>query len=760
MPYLGNSKASSLLYLKERIRSAQIAPLIVFTVADWRRQGSIILGDIDKKLNTSVFIVRSSCSNEDTKFSSNAGAFLSLKNVRKPNLANSIDKVIASYGRENQDDQIIVQPMLANVIRSGVAFTHDPNTCSPYRIINYSEGPNTSAITSGKTIGKVWQQAALSPIAPPSKLVPIIKLLEELLQISSENPIDAEFAVTNENGKEILWLLQARPLILRRQPESSANQAVRLKQIAEKISHGMHSHPFLHGNRTVYGIMPDWNPAEMIGIRPKPLALSLYREIITDNIWAYQRHNYGYRNLRSFPLMLHFFGLPYIDVRLSFNSFIPENLPDKLASKLVDYYVSRLLNEPSLHDKVEFEIVFSSSTLDLTHRLNKLSKFGFSRENRAAIACELRNLTNNILDPKFGMWRKDLSKLDVLEQRRAQLLNSNVPIVEKIYWLLEDLKRYGTLPFAGLARMGFIAMQMLKSMITTNILTETEYDLFMGSIRTISSQMVHDRTSLDEQTFLKTYGHLRPGTYDILSKRYDEASSLYFDWDNLPNKTERRVFYEFTEIQTKKIDKFLNDIKLSIGAEKLIEFIKQGIEARELSKFRFTRNLSDILHLITEYGIQKKISREDLSYIEITTFKELFVGVTNDQFLFNAIEQGKIRYNQTLNTALPPVISSPDEVWSFSLPESAPNYITQNKVTGPVVSADNKSSLANAIVCIPTADPGFDWLLAHPIGGLITAWGGINSHMAIRASELGLPAVIGAGQMFYQRWSQAAQNGE
>ena len=97
------------------------------------------------------------------------------------------------------------------------------------------------------------------------------------------------------------------------------------------------------GGRTVYGVMPDWNPAEIIGLKPKPLALSLYRELVTDSIWAYQRHNYGYRNLRSFPLMPHFHGLPYIDVRLSFNSFIPNELDNDLAGRLVDYYVDHLV---------------------------------------------------------------------------------------------------------------------------------------------------------------------------------------------------------------------------------------------------------------------------------------------------------------------------------------------------------------------------------------------------------------------------------
>jgi phosphoenolpyruvate-protein kinase (PTS system EI component) len=63
--------------------------------------------------------------------------------------------------------------------------------------------------------------------------------------------------------------------------------------------------------------------------------------------------------------------------------------------------------------------------------------------------------------------------------------------------------------------------------------------------------------------------------------------------------------------------------------------------------------------------------------------------------------------------------------------------------------------LAGAIVSIPNADPGFDWLFAYPIAGLITAGGGPNSHMAIRAGELGLPAVIGAGEVLYRRWSGA-----
>ena len=45
---------------------------------------------------------------------------------------------------------------------------------------------------------------------------------------------------------------------------------------------------------------------------------------------------------------------------------------------------------------------------------------------------------------------------------------------------------------------------------------------------TVSSAMNRDREELSMVSFLKKYGHLRPGTYDITSLRYDEAPELYF----------------------------------------------------------------------------------------------------------------------------------------------------------------------------------------------------------------------------------------
>lgn len=755
MPQRFSTKAGTLSRLQACLRSARIAPLVYFSVTEWISDPAACLARVQGETGKGPWIVRSSCQREDGSQESNAGAFLSVANVGAEGLMDAIEQVVAAYGESGGTDEVLVQPMLQGVVRSGVAFSHDPNTCAPYRIVNWSEGDDTATVTGGMG-GRTWQQAAECPFAPPTELAAVLALVEELRWLFGDVPIDCEFAVTREGNCEVLWLLQVRPLILARPADSAREQAVRLERIQRKVERGMLPHPFLMGRRTVYGVMPDWNPAEIIGVRPRPLALSLYRELITDAIWAYQRHNYGYRNLRSFPLMPHFFGLPYIDVRLSFNSFIPSDLEEGLAGRLVDHYIDRLLAEPALHDKVEFEIVFSCYTLDLTERLDELEEAGFSTTERSALADSLRRLTNRIVHPKQGLWREDAAKLETLVCRREKLSGSSADPLERVYWLLEDGKRYGTLPFAGLARAGFVAVQMLKSLVAVGLFSESDYDAFINGISSVSRQLARDLALLDRATFLARYGHLRPGTYDILSPRYDEAPEVYFDWAQRPPAPEPTRPFSLTLPQMRELVRLLEVHGLHPDPVGLLDFLQAGIELRELAKFQFTRNLSDALALVAECGDEWGFTREDLAYCDIAAFNELHIAAADPKDVISrSIEQGRSRYRETLAVSLPPLIAQPEEVWAFEWPKTVPNFITQKQVTAPVVDCRVRHSLAGALVCIPNADPGFDWLFAYPIAGLITAWGGANSHMAIRAGELGLPAVIGAGEVLYGRLSNA-----
>ncbi len=751
-----STKGKNLKMLKSKLQHAQILPVLIFTVDDWISDNSNLILRINKELGFGPWIVRSSFSGEDKLESSNAGAFASVLNVNKEKLVEAVNTVITSYGNQSLNEEVLIQPMLNNVQLAGVAFSHDPNTGSPDRIISWSEGSDTQLVTAGQA-GSIWQIAAGCKNTIKEELLrPVSDLIEELLSIFNEVPIDCEFAVVNENKVPTLWLLQVRPLILAKRLNSVSKHLAQLNSIKEKIRVGMKSKPFLIGKRTVYGIMPDWNPAEIIGKRPKPLAMSLYQELITDSIWAYQRHNYGYRNLRSYPLMLNFSGVPYIDVRVSFNSFIPSNLDDNIAGRLVDYYLDKLVSQPSLHDKIEFEVVLSCYTFDLRNNLRDLKKYNFSKSEQNIIAESLLNLTNEILHPQNGLWRKDADKLEILNARFKTLKISNLTSLEKIYWLLEDCKRYGTLPFAGLARAAFIGVQMLRSLVTLNVLSNENYRDFMESISTVSSQMIFDQRTLKKRDFLKKYGHLRPGTYDIMSPRYDAKPDIYFKWDSaaIDLSRHKKKKFSLTQIQRKLINEMLDSNGIKTDATSLLTFIRSTIELREKAKFDFTRNLSEAMSLIECVGADCGFNLEDLSFSNIRVFRELYISAARTkELLAESIKTGRAHYEETLKLSLPPLISEPDDVYSFAWPKADPNYITQKKAIAAITTSVVRENISNKIVCIPNADPGYDWIFSYPIAGFITAWGGANSHMAIRAGEQQVPAVIGAGEVLYRQWS-------
>jgi phosphohistidine swiveling domain-containing protein len=755
-PLSFSSKAGNLQHLQGRLHSATVLPQQLFSVAQWQADAAAVLALV-QQAGWPLMVVRSSSCQEDGEQASAAGEFESCLNVTLEGLSVAIEQVIDSMGGSaaHADDQVFVQPMLSQVAMAGVAFGVDPTNSAPYFIINYDDtSGSTDSVTSGRSNELKTFYAHHSSSQVPTPLQGIIELLRELASLYGRQALDIEFA---RDSAGTLYLLQVRPLILTTPAVELGAHTRLVHLIRDRIVQGIRPQPFLHGERTVFGVMPDWNPAEIIGVRPRPLSLSLYRELVTDMIWAYQRNNYGYRNLRSFPLMLHFHGLPYIDVRVSFNSFIPRDIDGALADKLVNYYIERLLAAPNLHDKVEFEIVFSCYTLDLPQRLQALREFGFTDAECERLADSLRQLTNRIVHNETGLWRTDRAKLDVLLARRDEILGADTDPVTRIYWLLEDCRRYGTLPFAGLARAGFIAVQLLRSLVTVGVLNAQEYDAFLNGLSTVSGQMTQDLAQLNRTTFLARYGHLRPGTYDILSPRYDEAPDTYFDWENSSTQpAHEQLRFALSLGQMREISRLLGEHGLSHDVVGLFDFLQAGIELREYAKFVFTRNLSDALSLFRQLGQDLGFSADDMSYANIQVIKELHAASADPaELIASSIEEGRKRYAETCQLVLPPLITDAQDALHFHMPQAEPNFITQHQVMAPVVSYQQRDQLHGAIVVIPSADPGFDWIFSHRIAGFITAYGGTNSHMAIRANELGLPAVIGAGELLYRQWAAA-----
>ena len=725
------------------------------TTAEWRLHKEKVLQALREAhwLETPL-IVRSSAKNEDTQEESMAGKFTSVLNVNgREEIEVAINRVIASYGDFDGDNQVLLQPMLRNVRMSGVAFSIDPNNGGNYIVINYDDSTGaTDAVTSGSGGGlKNFYYFKDSDKKVEEPLDRVIGLVRELQILFDTQKLDLEFAIDEQDE---LYLLQVRPLVVKAQPPLPEEQREVLKRISSIVLKSKGHKPFLYGERTVYGVMPDWNPAEIIGVRPRALALSLYKELVTDYIWAYQRDNYGYKNLRSFPLLIDFGGVPYIDVRVSFNSFLAKEMNDSISEKLVNYYIDRLIANKKNHDKVEFEIIFSCFTFDLEERIQILKEYGFTTSEIQDICSALKELTGRIVDEENGYLKKDLERISQLNGRREEILNSSLDMVSKIYWLLEDCKRYGTLPFAGLARGGFIAVQMLQSLKAKGILSDREYDDFMGELNTVSSQMTRDFYDFDRAEFMEKYGHLRPGTYDILSHRYDEDEGRYFDFSAKREPAKKKSFF-LSLSQLNSIKKLLEQQGLN-NVLKLFDFFKFAIEGREYAKFIFTKNLSDVLSLFGKLGEEAGFSREDISYASIDVIYKAYSSEADISLLLKkSIEEGRERHRKTLQINLPAVIVDEKDVWCFHQQELEPNYITLKKGLGQVASIQNGEEIDNKIIFIENADPGYDWIFSKNIAGFVTMYGGANSHMAIRAGELSIPAVIGIGESKYRYYSRA-----
>lgn len=748
------TKADTLRALEPLLTSAKVLPQVSLTAGEARQNPDRVIAELsDAGLLGKTLIVRSSAKNEDTENSSNAGKFLSIGDVRgEQAIRQAVEQVLDTMG-DDGENQVFIQPYLEEVELCGVAFTADPNTCGNYYVLNYdAKTHSTCSVTDGTGDQlETYCQFKASPFPAPEPLGQVIALCRELEALFQSHTLDLEFAVSGGQ----LYLLQVRPLILRRPLADLTQQKKQLALIAGKLRHSMQPHPDLCGAETIYGVMPDWNPAEMIGIRPRQLALSLYKELITDGVWAYQRDNYGYRNLRSFPLMMDFQGLPYIDVRVSFNSFLPKTLTDDLAEKLTEYDLDRLRKHPELHDKIEFEIAFTCYTFDLPQRVKVLGEHGFSEAEQNELVDSLRQLTNSIIC-EDGLWKRDAEKIQILQEKRQEILESKLGITEKIYWLLEYCKRYGTLPFAGLARAGFIAVEFLRSMVSTGILTQEERSLYLGELSTVGKNMARDAASLSKGAFLQKYGHLRPGTYDIRSPRYDQNEDRYFNFAAVGVQTETAEPFKLSLEQYQNLQDMLEAHQLHTDVLSLFHFIKQAIEGREYAKFVFTQTLSDTMELLAQLGAEYGFDREEMSYVNIKRVLESYSSAEDIQeTLRESIREGRALEQISAGLMLPPLLWQEEQLYGFFQPDGTPNFITQGSCAAETLLLPSDEALEGRIVLIQGADPGYDWIFSHHIAGFVTAFGGVNSHMAIRAAEFGIPAVIGVGEKQFQRYSAA-----
>jgi len=763
-----STKADTLKSLSSILKKSRIEKMFVFTVADWKERREELLGEMQRVFPKGRIVARSSALNEDTFESSMAGRFhteLGINPKNKNHARKAVEKVIKSYAENNSynpENRVLIQSQTHGVKCSGVVFTRSLGSMAPYYVINYDESGKTDTITAGMSGKTTAISRFLKEREIPKRWRGLLAAVREIESVIPGIPLDIEFALT---AKPVIF--QVRPLVPERMDWSGFDRKVKgkINSVKQGFSKLAKKPKHLAYNTTFLADMPDWNPAEIIGDRPNSLDTSLYAEVIMDSAWHEARTSQGYFNVRPARLMASFAGKPYVNVRNTFNSFVPATVNPALRAKLLSYYMKKLKKNPHLQDKVEFDVLFTIYDLGFGRRAKELKKAGFTPREINSLKRSLLALTNNLVCNSERDIRADLREVALLEKKRKEIntkakkAKSHNELLKIALELVKECRLNGTVQFSRLARLGFVGKILIKSLASQGTVPWEFYHRFLESVETVATEMNRDflllgSGKMKKRDFLKKYGHLRPGTYDITAPRYDRNPQLIAPGTGKKAAAKAKKFIA-KKSELERISRGLKKHGLEFNAKELLAFTKAALEAREFSKFEFTKSLSGAIELIAEAGQKLGFLRSEVALLDLRALRSAAkAGQKKTKKEWRALvkkRQAEKEIEQRI--ILPPVIFSEKDFEIVSFYDSRPNFITKKRIEAEAAAlSDSKegvSDIAGKIVLIENADPGYDWVFTRKPAGMITKYGGTASHMSVRCAEFGLPAAIGAGERLF-----------
>ena len=790
--FVFGTKAETLDRLRPLLRGARILPQVRFSVAEWDQDPARVVTRLAAELAPGPLVVRSAARSEDAFEGSRAGEFLSVLGIDGQDplaLRAAIGAVRESYrarGAEDPRNQVLVQPALADVRAAGVLLTRQPGDGAPYYVLELERAARTDGVTAGRAAAIVSQAVPRdTPLAqvPQPHLRRLLAAAREVEELVGHDRLDLEVALAGPD--EEVTVLQVRPLAARPRgregfelADEDLFQEVALAEA--QVARLLAPRPGLAGSRNLLGNMPDWNPAEIVGVAPRALAFSLYRAAVTDRVWAEARRALGYADATCAPLVVGIAGRPYVQVQASFTSLLPAGLPPEVADRLVDAALRALEEEPELHDKVEFELIPTCRDLAWDRYRERLVPRGARPDDLEVAGAAHAALTSRLVREQAATLAGELARLRGLEGWQARLRGWTPrdpwDRLDLARAMLERLRPLGTRPFAVLARHAFVALALLRSLGLRGALRPEWLGEWLATLPSLAGEVGTRLAAATDEggraALLDWAGHLRPGTYDLLSPTYRDAPALYLGGAGAARPTtqaqeERRRGLE-AELLARgpELAALLAEAGLSVAPQELLVFAAAAIPAREQAKFEFTRGLSWMLDQLAAFGQEVGLTREELADLPLRELLDVAVqgphAVQVEEWRRIAGLNAK-RLQLTRAIRLPDLIASPEAVRVVTTRQARPNFVGRACLTAPPLllesgappAGSQGSPLLGKLVLVRSADPGFDWIFSHAPAGLITEHGGVASHMAIRAAELGLPAAIGCGRLLFERLAGA-----
>lgn len=732
------SKAEVLSHLRAHRTSFVIDDFVYFSGRRWHADARKVIDEVHAAGLGPFVAIRSSGAEESLHPSASPGWFHTELGVAVSDegaVATAIDKVLGSMAVSSPDGGgVMVQTQLRGAAMAGVVTSRTPSG-TPYLIVEYDASGRTDAVTSGHHPQRVVLTTSARRVPEPWDAIQLS--VQEISSLLGLDDLVVEFGLDAE-GKVHIFQVWDRG---RDEPGPPL-----LGDAVHSAERSLNSLRRATTGPLILSDMTDWNPAEMLGPRPARLDIDLYATLITDRTWAEARAALGYVDCAG-SLMVRLDGQPYIDVPRSFRSLVAAATPEPTRETYVSLCLDRLAEEPALHDKVEHEILTTYWPLD-----GQVTSVAGDLPHRHAVAFEraLRDLTSAVLsrwDPLLA-WA-ERSGRSLAGWRLAHPFDQDEDTYELPALIEEGIDRcreLGTLPFAMVARLAFIADGLVRELVAKSG-DDGLRSAFWSGINTPAQRLalaLADRTVATE-TITATFGHLRPHAYNLESRPYAARPSFLEALRGARPETDPAPT-RFSASSEAALHRYASDLGVMSGPG--LHRLAAAVAAREEHKFIFSAVLSDVLERLALLGERLGLSRSDVRALGLRPLLELARSGNVDVARHEA-DQARAREDLRHEILFPDVVLPESRLAAFEYVQARPTYVTQDVVRSRIwrleTVPDAPSVIDGQIVAIESADPGFDWIFSRPIAGLITCYGGSSSHMAIRCQELAIPASIGCG---------------
>ena len=662
----------------------------------------------------------------------------------KEDVFNAIRNVASQCSGEGNDD-IILHRMSDDLVMCGVCYTRDIYYGRPYYMVvyNYMEEMRES---SDKTRSRTkWIANNVSREFLDESFMSLIFAARDLEKAIEIQEFSVEFGI-DKNNKIIVY--QLKPMdrlvgshILMTDREFSDTKAFAKCNYLD-THHIMSHHAY-------------WNPSKMIGSEPRPLDYSLFKGILTSGIWGETIKKLGYEDAEG-SLMHRVGNKPYVSIDCLFNALIPAGMDRILRDKIFNYYQRSLTDNRRKHRKVDSAVVFGSYNFSTARRLKKLEHYGFSSEEVDSFGHSLLELTENIISDYEKLHDQDaeaLTKLMITRRKvrdlRPQEETNSMKLYSYVSELIESMRTYCSPGYTRQERCEFIAKGFCTSLVHEKYLKREDIDAFRLSLDTVSSCFKRDfedyiSGKLSWEDFDEKYGHLRISICDIRAHSYRK---LYSNLETIREYETASGNRKSKALDREIIAKALNESKLSIDADKLINFINGASELADSYRFEYAKSIGLLLDIIARLGELIGIDKEDMSYLEI---QDLDAYHSRDSYVMT-IEARRNMYHAYSYLVLPDVIINVGDLDVIDIDEEIPDYLTDKCVSGEVAYYDegHDVDVAGKIVLLSKVTLAYDWIFTKDIKGIITKKDSKDSRIAKRCRELNIPAALGCGEKLF-----------